>query len=128
VSDVFELVKQFDFEAAHQLPFVPEGHKCARLHGHSYSLEIVVRGELDEVMGWVVDYGEITKVVKSIVQDELDHRLLNDIPGLENPTSEILARWLWRRIRPELSGLFSITVSETSTSKCVYRGPTSSTF
>jgi 6-pyruvoyltetrahydropterin/6-carboxytetrahydropterin synthase len=127
VSDVFELIKQFDFEAAHQLPFVPEGHKCARLHGHSYNIEIVVRGDLDEVMGWVVDYGDITKVVKPIVRDELDHHLLNDIPGLENPTSEILARWLWRRISPELPWLFSIAVSETSTSKCVYRGPTPST-
>jgi 6-pyruvoyltetrahydropterin/6-carboxytetrahydropterin synthase len=117
-----ELTKQFRFEAAHRLPNVPPGHKCGRLHGHSYQVDVHIVGQLDETKGWVVDFGDISEIVKPIL-GELDHRCLNDIPGLENPTSELLACWLWRRIRREMGSLAAITVRETETASCVFRGP-----
>lgn len=117
-----ELTKEFTFEAAHRLPMVPAGHKCARMHGHGFRVEIVVAGEIDEKLGWLVDYADITAVVDPIVRGELDHRTLNDVPGLENPTSELLCVWLWRRLAPALPGLASVTVHETCTSRCTYRG------
>ncbi len=116
-----EIYKQFTFEAAHRLPHVPEGHKCARLHGHSFHVSVHLRGPLAEPEGWVMDFAELKAVVKPII-DELDHYYLNEVPGLENPTSEVLARWLWARIAPHLSMLSEIGVRETCTSGCVYRG------
>lgn len=116
-----ELIKQFGFESAHRLPNVPEGHKCARLHGHSYRITVEVSGEVDEQMGWLIDYGDITAAFEPLRQ-ALDHRYLNEIEGLENPTSEVLARWIWERLKPTLPLLSAITVHETCTSACVYRG------
>lgn len=86
----------YSFEAAHRLPFVPDGHKCKRLHGHNYRIDVSVEGGLDE-RGFVVDYAELDGVVQPIIE-ELDHCYLNDVPGLENPTSEFLALWLRNRI------------------------------
>ena len=117
-----ELTKEFTFEAAHRLPMVPPDHKCARMHGHSFRVEVVVAGEIDPDMGWLVDYAHITDVVEPLIKQELDHRSLNDVPGLENPTSEYLSVWLWRRLEPLLPGLTSITVAETCTARCTYRG------
>lgn len=117
-----ELFKEFTFEAAHRLPNVPEGHKCARLHGHSYRVVVHVEGPVDEELGWVIDFGDISSVVKPVIAD-LDHYYLNDIPGLENPTSEVLAQWIWERLGPSLPLLSAIVVRETCTSGCVYRGP-----
>jgi 6-pyruvoyltetrahydropterin/6-carboxytetrahydropterin synthase len=117
----FELTKTFRFEAAHSLPNVPEGHKCRRLHGHSYRVDVHVAGEPDADTGWVVDFGDIKKAVAPVL-DELDHRCLNDIPGLENSTSELLCKHLWTRIHPHLPGLSAITVWESDTSRCTYRG------
>jgi len=117
----FELTKTFRFEAAHSLPNVPEGHKCRRLHGHSYRVDVHVAGEPDAETGWVVDFGDIKQTVAPVL-DELDHRCLNDIPGLENSTSERLCKYLWDRIQPKLPGLTAITVWESNTSRCVYRG------
>jgi 6-pyruvoyltetrahydropterin/6-carboxytetrahydropterin synthase len=116
-----ELIKEYRFEAAHRLPNVPEGHQCGRPHGHSYKVAIHVEGEIDETAGWVVDYADISAVVKPVIE-ELDHHTLETIPGLENPTSEHLARWLWARIEPEVPLLSAVTVHETATSACVYRG------
>ena len=116
-----ELAKEFRFEAAHSLPNVPEGHKCRRMHGHSFRGEVFIRGEVDEKVGWLIDYAEIQKVLRPIV-DRLDHYLLNEIPGLENPTSEQIAAWLWREIEPKLPMLHSITIEETCTSRCNYYG------
>lgn len=116
------LVKDFWFEAAHRLPHVPEGHKCERLHGHSFHVEIEVAGETDPALGWLIDYAEI-KAAYGPVHDQLDHRYLNDIEGLENPTSEILAAWIWERLKPALPQLSKVTVHETCTSRCVYEGP-----
>ena len=117
-----QLVKEFSFEAAHSLPHAPEGHKCRRLHGHSFRVEVVLEGDVDPDTGWFVDYGDILAVVKPIVDDNLDHRFLNEVPGLENPTSEVLSRWLWDRIRPKLPALAEIVVRETCTVACRYRG------
>ncbi len=116
------LSKTFSFEAAHWLPCFPEGHKCRRLHGHSFRVEIVVAGEMPEETGYLVDYGEI-RAATAPIESELDHRCLNDIPGLENPTSELIARWIWQRLKPVLPILDSVIVQETCTSRCEYRGP-----
>jgi 6-pyruvoyl tetrahydropterin synthase/QueD family protein len=117
-----ELTKEFHFEAAHRLPMVSPEHKCHRLHGHSFRIEITVAGEVDARTGWLVDYAGITAVVAPVLQGELDHRTLNDVPGLENATSEVLCGWLWQRFAPRLPGLDAITVHETCTARCTYRG------
>jgi 6-pyruvoyltetrahydropterin/6-carboxytetrahydropterin synthase len=117
-----ELTRSYRFEAAHRLPMVPPDHKCARMHGHSFEIEVTVAGELDPRMGWLVDYADITKVVEPLLKTELDHRSLNDVAGLENPTSEVLCGWLWGRLRPQLPLLSAITVAETCTARCTYRG------
>ena len=116
-----EIWKEFGFEAAHRLPNVPKGHKCERLHGHSYRVRIYVEGFLDPHLGWVVDFAEIKSAFKPILK-QLDHYYLNDIEGLENPTSERLAEWIWERLSPQLPGLSKIEVSETCVSGCVYSG------
>lgn len=116
-----EVFKEFTFEAAHRLPHVPADHKCARLHGHSFAVRISVQGPLDARLGWVMDFADIKRIVGPVI-DELDHRYLNEIAGLENPTSEELARWLWQRLTPALPGLAAVEVRETCTSGCVYRG------
>ncbi|WP_330334689.1 6-carboxytetrahydropterin synthase QueD [Streptomyces sp. NBC_00536] len=115
-----EIFREFTFEAAHRLPLVPEGHKCARLHGHSYRVDITVSGEVSGDSGWVMDFGEIKAAFRPL-HEELDHHYLNEVPGLENPTSEVLARWIWDRLSGTLP-LSSVTVRETATSGCVYRG------
>ena len=116
-----EIFKEFAFEAAHRLPNVPEGHKCARLHGHSWKGVIYVRGAVDPRSGWVMDFGEIKRRFRPIY-DVLDHHYLNDIEGLENPTSEELARWIWRRLKPDLPQLSRVDIHETCTSGAIYRG------
>lgn len=110
-----EVFKEFSFEAAHRLPNVPEGHKCARLHGHSFRIVVHVRGAVQEKLGWVIDFGDIKRVVQPIIE-QLDHRYLNEIDGLDNPTAENLARWLWDRVAPQLEGLAKVQVRETCTS------------
>ena len=117
-----DIYKRFTLEAAHRLPNVPAGHKCARLHGHSFQVEVRVRGEPDPQTGWVLDFSEI-KAAFAPLHDQLDHRYLNDIPGLENPTSERLATWIWERLQPALPLLSEVLVHETCTSGCRYRGP-----
>lgn len=116
-----ELRKTFQFEAAHRLPRLPQGHKCHRLHGHSFQVEIVVAGECDPEMGWLMDYAEITRLFEPL-WEQLDHRYLNEVPGLENPTSESIAHWIWNRLRPTLPLLSEVVVAETCTARCVCRG------
>ena len=116
-----ELYKEFTFEAAHLLPNVPAGHKCARLHGHSFRVRVTIDAPVHPTLGWVMDFAELKAAWKPL-DDALDHRYLNDIPGLENPTSERLAQWIWRRLRPALPMLACIEVRETCTSGCLYRG------
>jgi 6-pyruvoyltetrahydropterin/6-carboxytetrahydropterin synthase len=116
-----EVFKEFTFEAAHRLPFVPDGHKCARLHGHSFRVEIHVSGEVEADPGWVMDFADIKAAFKPLYA-QLDHNYLNDLEGLENPTSENLAAWIWDRLEHQLPGLSQIVVRETCTSGCIYRG------
>ncbi len=115
------IFREFTFEAAHRLPHVPPGHKCGRLHGHSYRVEVHVSGPVGAHTGWVMDFGDIKKAFEPL-GDALDHRFLNEVDGLENPTSEVLARWIWRRLRPQVPALSQVTVRETCTSGCIYRG------
>lgn len=115
-----EIFREFTFEAAHRLPYVPEGHKCARLHGHSYRVAVHVSGEVDAQAGWVMDFGDLKRAFEP-VREQLDHHYLNEVPGLENPTSEVLARWIWDRLADQLP-LSAVSVRETCTSGCVYRG------
>ncbi|TGL34618.1 6-carboxytetrahydropterin synthase QueD [Leptospira koniambonensis] len=118
-----ELTKEFRFDAAHFLPNVPEGHKCRRMHGHSFRFKLHLKGTVDEKTGWLMDFAEVSKVVKPLLENYLDHYLLNEIEGLENPTSENISIWLWKKLKPQLSLLYKITLNETCTSACVYNGP-----
>lgn len=115
------LVKTFGFEAAHWLPTFPEGHKCRRLHGHSFRVDVVVEGDVDPDKGYLVDYGDIAAAIEPVYA-QLDHRCLNEVEGLENPTAEMLAAWLWQRLHPALPMLAEVNVHETCTTACVYRG------
>jgi 6-pyruvoyltetrahydropterin/6-carboxytetrahydropterin synthase len=117
-----ELTRTYRFEAAHWLPEVPENHPCHVLHGHSYEIDIWIRGELDPRLGWVLDFAEIDRVIDPLV-GELDHHCLNEIDGLDNPTSELLAEWVWARASLGLSGLAAVVVRETAHSAAIYRGP-----
>lgn len=116
-----ELRRKFQFEAAHSLPNAPVGHRCRSIHGHSYIVEVRVQGDIDPHAGWVIDFAEIDEVVNPVVE-RLDHSYLNEIDGLENPTSELLARWLWTNLHDRLPGLSEIVVSETIDSVCSYKG------
>jgi 6-pyruvoyltetrahydropterin/6-carboxytetrahydropterin synthase len=115
------IYKQFTFDSAHFLPNVPEGHKCREMHGHTYHLTIFAEGALLEPEGWVLDFTDLKLVVKPIIE-QLDHKLLNNIQGLENPTSEVLVTWLWKQIKPSLPALKRIELKETPTSGVIYEG------
>lgn len=114
------LSRDFRFEAAHFLPRVPEDHKCRRMHGHSYQVRVTVEGEIDPAIGWLIDFAAVDAAVDPLVA-RLDHRVLNEIEGLDNPTSEVLAVWLWRALEDRLP-LFEIEVAETADSRCAVRG------
>ena len=116
-----DIFKEFSIEAAHWLPNVPEGHKCRRMHGHSFKIEIHVAGPVDDHLGWVMDFADLKRAFKPIFE-QIDHRCLNDVEGLDNPTSENLSRWIWNRLKPALPALSKVVVRETCTSGCIYRG------
>ena len=123
-----QLVREYHFEAAHRLPRVPATHKCSRVHGHSYRVSVTLEGEVDPELGWLLDFADVDQAVVPVIT-RLDHQFLNEIEGLGNPTSEILAGWLWREIKPALAkvsagraDLAELSVSETASSRCVYRG------
>jgi 6-pyruvoyltetrahydropterin/6-carboxytetrahydropterin synthase len=116
-----ELRKTFQFEAAHLLPRLPKSHKCRRLHGHSFKVEVAVAGECDEKLGWLMDYADISTAFQPI-WEKLDHYYLNEVPGLENPTSEIIAAWIWQKLKPKLPSLTEVVVAETCTARAVFRG------
>jgi 6-pyruvoyltetrahydropterin/6-carboxytetrahydropterin synthase len=122
VAEIVELTKTFSFDAAHLLPNVPDGHKCKRLHGHSFRFSVHLRGPLDPYTGWLIDFADLSKIIKPIIEEHLDHYYLNDVKGLENPTSENIAIWLYEHIKPLLPLLYKITVFETCTSSCIYEG------
>lgn len=116
-----ELVKTFRFDAAHRLPDLPEGHKCRRLHGHSYRLDVHVTGEVDPATGLVIDFGELKARVEPILE-QLDHRCLNDVPGLEQTTAERLAAFIFHRLVDYVPGLSAVALWESDTARCIYRG------
>ena len=116
-----DLFKEFSFDSAHLLPNVPKDHKCARLHGHTFYVRVQLRGPVDPHLGWVQDFADIRAAFRPI-EEQLDHRYLNEIAGLENPTSEAIARWIWRKLKPVLPLLSEIMVKETCTAGCIYRG------
>lgn len=120
-GDMVRISREFTFEAAHRLPHVPAGHKCARLHGHSFRVELICEGAIDPVRGWLLDFAEIKQVMAPCLE-QLDHRCLNEVSGLENPTAEYLAIWLWRRIKPQLPLLSRVIIAETCTTRCEYAG------
>lgn len=115
------IYKIFNFEAAHALPNVPDGHQCKGIHGHSYEAKIHVSGDLDPELGWLIDFADIKKIVKPII-DQLDHTYINDIEGLENPTCEHIAIWIWDHIKQQLPQLQRIELKETPTSGVIYEG------
>jgi 6-pyruvoyltetrahydropterin/6-carboxytetrahydropterin synthase len=116
-----ELVKTFTFDAAHSLPAAPEGHKCREVHGHGYRVDVHVVGEVDDTAGWVMDFDVIVSAVRPVI-DALDHRLLNEVEGLENSTAELIARYIWDRVEGKLPGLSAVVVWESDRSRCIYRG------
>jgi len=116
-----DIFREFTFEAAHRLPNVPPGHKCSRLHGHSFRVEVHVRGEIDPRTGWVMDFADITEAFRPL-ESQLDHNFLNEIEGLENPTSENIARWIWQKLQESLPQLHRVIVRETCTVGCSYEG------
>jgi 6-pyruvoyltetrahydropterin/6-carboxytetrahydropterin synthase len=121
VPDV-RLVHEFRFEAAHLLPKVPAGHKCSRLHGHSFKVELTIAGPVNPETGWLIDFGVLYEKWQPL-HDRLDHRYLNEIEGLENPTSEVLAIWIWNQMKPKLPELAQVTLFETCDARCEYTGP-----
>jgi 6-pyruvoyltetrahydropterin/6-carboxytetrahydropterin synthase len=115
------LIHEFRFEAAHLLPKVPTGHKCARLHGHSFKVELTISGPTNPETGWFMDFGDLHDLWLPLY-NTLDHNYLNDVAGLENPTSENLARWIWNKMKPGLPSLEQVTLFETCDARCEYRG------
>lgn len=115
------IYKKFAFDSAHFLPNVPEGHKCKNMHGHTYSLTVYLEGDLDTELQWVMDFKELKDVVKPVIES-IDHQLLNDIAGLENPTAERIVVWIWEQIQPKLPLLSKLELNETPTSGAIYEG------
>lgn len=116
-----DIYKQFTFEAAHLLPNAPPEHQCRRLHGHSYRVTVVVSAEVGAESGWVMDFADL-KAAFADCKEALDHRYLNEIPGLENPTAEHIAVWIWQQVKPRLPALSEVRIDETCTAGCTYRG------
>jgi 6-pyruvoyltetrahydropterin/6-carboxytetrahydropterin synthase len=117
-----EISRRFQVEAAHLLPNAPDGHRCRRLHGHSFSITVTISGPVEEPQGWVVDFGAIDDAFAPLM-DALDHRFLNEVDGLENPTSENLAIWIWESLAPRLELLHAIEIGETCRSSVRFLGP-----
>ncbi len=116
-----EIYKKFSFDSAHYLPNLPEDHKCSRMPGHTFNVAIHITGPVDPEIGWIMDFAEIKRICDPVIK-QLDHRVLNDIKGLDNPTSENLAKWIWEKVKYQTSGLKKIIVSETCSTGCIYRG------
>ena len=115
------LFREFTIEAGRYLPNLAPEHPCARMHGHTFMVQIHVTGKVDEEKGWIMDFNELDDKLEEIRQ-LLDHRVLNEVPGLENPTTELLARWIWGRLVKELPGLSRIVIQENAYSGCIYTG------
>ncbi len=116
-----EVFREFTFDAAHRLENLPEGHKCARMHGHTYRLRVHVGGSIDERVGWIVDFAEVKRLTNEVI-GELDHRVLNEVQGLEQPTTERIVVWIWDRLRERLPGLARLELWENANSGVAYSG------
>lgn len=116
-----EIYKDFSFDSAHFLPHVPDGHKCKNMHGHTYKLRVFIKGQPDPRLGWIMDFKELKDLVGPVI-DQLDHKLINDIEGLENPTAENITIWIWNKIKPLLSNLSKVELYETPTTGVIYNG------
>jgi 6-pyruvoyltetrahydropterin/6-carboxytetrahydropterin synthase len=116
-----EIYKEFSFDSAHFLPNVPDGHKCKQMHGHTYRLRVVLTGALEPKLGWIMDFKELKDAVSPVI-DQLDHKLINDIKGLENPTAENITVWIWEMIKPSLPQLKRIELYETPTTGVIFDG------
>jgi 6-pyruvoyltetrahydropterin/6-carboxytetrahydropterin synthase len=116
-----KISQAFKFEAAHRLPNVPPTHRCSRLHGHSYRIEVQLDGPVDPVTGFVADFFDIEEAFASIMK-ALDHQCLNDVAGLENPTAENIAGWIWEQLKRSLRHLASVRVYETADCWAEYDG------
>jgi 6-pyruvoyltetrahydropterin/6-carboxytetrahydropterin synthase len=116
-----QIYKEFSFDSAHFLPNVPDGHKCKEMHGHTYRLKVFIQGELDPILGWIMDFKELKDALLPVI-DQLDHKLINNIKGLENPTAENITVWIWEQIRPSLPLLSRIELYETPTTGVIYEG------
>lgn len=117
-----QIYKTFTFDAAHRLTGVPPGHKCSAMHGHGFEIEVHLKGEMDPQTGFVMDFNDLSRVCEPILK-QLDHAILNEIDGLENPTSENMSVWLWNLLKPQLPLLVQLVIKETPRSGCIYRGP-----
>lgn len=116
-----EIYKEFSFDSAHYLPNVPEGHKCKNMHGHTYRLRVYVQGEPHPHYGWIMDFKELKDAVGKVI-DELDHRIINEIPGLQNPTAENITIWIWNQVKPLIPQLSKLELHETPTTGVIYTG------
>ena len=116
-----EIYKEFSFDSAHFLPNVPEGHKCKQMHGHTYRLRVILSGKTDPHLGWIMDFKELKDAIAPVI-DQLDHKLINDIIGLENPTAENITVWIWKQIQPSLPQLSRIELYETPTTGVIFDG------
>jgi 6-pyruvoyltetrahydropterin/6-carboxytetrahydropterin synthase len=114
------IFKELTFDAAHFLPQLPDGHKCKDLHGHTYRLKIWIEGNINEI-GWVMDFSEMKKTLQTVI-DMVDHKVLNNVEGLLNPTCELTAVWLWKKLKPVMPLLKKIELHETPTSGVIYEG------
>ena len=121
MGETTHIFKEFTFEAAHLLPNVPPGHKCSRLHGHSFRVRLTLSGRVDADSGWIMDFADIKLAFRPLF-DRLDHHYLNEVEGLSNPTSENIAVWIWERLKPALPLLSEVELYETCTSGTIYRG------
>ncbi len=116
-----QIYKEFSFDSAHYLPNVPEGHKCKNMHGHTYRLRVVIEGQPDPHFGWIMDFKELKDALTPVI-DQLDHKVINDIKGLENATAENITIWIWNQIKPVLPLLSRIELYETPTTGVIYSG------
>ncbi len=116
-----QIYKTLKFDAAHRLTGVPPTHKCSAMHGHGFEIEVHLKGEIDPQTGFVMDFGDLSKICEPVL-DQLDHSILNEIKGLENPTSENINIWLWNILKPQLPQLCQLVIKETQASGCIYTG------
>ena len=115
------IYKIFNIESARSLPNLPDSHPCKNIHGHSFKIKITVSGKINKATGMVLDFNQIDEIFNPI-HLLIDHKYLNDIKGLENPSSENLAIWIWKRLKPKLPTIIEIEIKETSETGCIYKG------